>query len=124
MELYIDTSDKTVIEISDLSGQILASFKAAIASNQTDELLKSIDRLFSQNNISKSQLKLVRANCGPGSYTGIRVGVTTANLIAFALNIPVYCSGGKRPKNNHFSIPIKAKYLNEPFISKAKPGLK
>jgi len=48
-----------------------------------------IDELFRENNLGKSQLDAVVVSKGPGSYTGLRIGVSTAKGLCYALNIPL-----------------------------------
>ena len=57
--------------------------------HQSEELLPAVDKLLKQNKLKTEDLGLIVVNIGPGSFTGIRVGVATANAFGFALNISV-----------------------------------
>lgn len=48
-----------------------------------------IEKLFSKNNIEKDSLDAVAISEGPGSYTGLRIGVSTAKGICFGTDIPL-----------------------------------
>ncbi len=48
-----------------------------------------IDQLFKNCSFKKDQLSAVIVAAGPGSYTGLRIGVATAKGICYALNIPL-----------------------------------
>jgi len=48
-----------------------------------------IHEIFKKNSIRKSEMDAVAVSRGPGSYTGLRIGVSTAKGIAFALNKPL-----------------------------------
>ena len=48
-----------------------------------------IDEVFRTNSISKSRMDAVAVSRGPGSYTGLRIGVSTAKGIAYALKKPL-----------------------------------
>lgn len=56
---------------------------------QSEELLPVIDKLLRKHKIKTQNLGLIIVNVGPGSFTGTRVGVATANALGFSLNIPV-----------------------------------
>ncbi|HBQ51259.1 TPA: hypothetical protein DD690_04750 [Candidatus Daviesbacteria bacterium] len=45
--------------------------------------------LSSQFQSGIGKLKAIEVETGPGSFTGLRVGVSVANALGFALNIPV-----------------------------------
>src|SRR3972149_1891327 len=57
--------------------------------NHTVELLPTIERLLAQAGVTKGELTAVFACTGPGMYTGLRVGVSTAQGLAYALKLPV-----------------------------------
>lgn len=48
-----------------------------------------IDNILKRNNLSTQQLHAIAVSKGPGSYTGLRIGVSTAKGLAFALDIPL-----------------------------------
>lgn len=56
--------------------------------NHLKDLMPMIDELLKEEKVEKSQLDAVAASVGPGSFTGIRIGVSTARAIAQALDIP------------------------------------
>ncbi len=47
-----------------------------------------IDRLFKETGYKVQDLEAVAVSKGPGSFTGLRIGVSTARALAQALNIP------------------------------------
>lgn len=48
-----------------------------------------IDELLKQTNVKPQQLSAVAVSKGPGSYTGLRIGVSAAKGLCYALNIPL-----------------------------------
>lgn len=52
-------------------------------------LLGSIEEVVREAHLTLQDLNEVEVATGPGSYTGLRVGVAVANALAFALEIPV-----------------------------------
>jgi len=120
MELIIDTSDKTHIAIRDRE-KVLDEIVIDLKFSQSEELLRTIDELLIKNKINKSDLAKIYVNSGPGSYTGIRVGVSTANFLAFSLNIPVSdVQGCYKGSADQFDTPVSPKYLKPPFITSKK----
>lgn len=89
MVLYINTSDSKVVTVSlKEKGKIIKSL------NEENEygsqvLLPLIDKLLKENKLEFKDLKKIEVDKGPGSFTGIRVGVSVANALGFALKIPV-----------------------------------
>ena len=56
--------------------------------NHLKDLMPMAQRLTSELGISPADFTAVAASIGPGSFTGIRIGVSTARALAQALNIP------------------------------------
>jgi tRNA threonylcarbamoyladenosine biosynthesis protein TsaB len=52
-------------------------------------LVPSLDRILKKAGLTPKQLGLVAVDVGPGSYTGVRVGVAAARMIAMAVGCPV-----------------------------------
>lgn len=87
--IHIDTTDnkKTVITIEE-NGEKIANIKN-YSSPKADAVLKDIEETLKKTNTNLSDITEIEVNNGPGSYTGTRVGVTVANALSFALDIPV-----------------------------------
>lgn len=54
-----------------------------------ETIMPNISQLLEKFNISQDKLQVIGVDVGPGSFTGIRIGIATANALALALNIPV-----------------------------------
>lgn len=76
------------VALMDAKAKIVASKKSEELMNHLKDLMPMVDELLKEAKIEKSELTAVAASIGPGSYTGIRIGVSTARAIAQALNIP------------------------------------
>jgi|SRR3990170_4564846 len=87
--LTIDTSNNKKIEIGlNINGE-----KSKISSESTvlksEAVLPLIDKLLKENNVNFMEIKGIKVNIGPGSFTGLRVGVSIANALGYLLKIPV-----------------------------------
>lgn len=82
-ELYLFKDQELVAEYSWLAGRELSS-----------SLMIQIEEFFNKNAVKIKNLNAVIVYEGPGSFTGLRIGTTVANSIAYSLDIPVFASGG------------------------------
>ena len=57
--------------------------------SHAERLHMYIEEILLKNNIAKSQIDAVAVSKGPGSYTGLRIGVSAAKGLCFALDIPL-----------------------------------
>ena len=57
---------------------------------QSELMVTEVDNILKRNKVDKKDLDAVVVGIGPGSYTGVRIGVTIAKTIAYALKIKVY----------------------------------
>lgn len=85
--LAFDTSNRA-LSVAVFDGEtLLAQREANIARNHSVQLLPFIDELTQSVGWQPSDLTRVVVSDGPGSYTGLRIGVTTAKTLAFTLQL-------------------------------------
>jgi len=58
----------------------------------SENLLPLIDELFKETKLSLKDINLIACDNGPGSFTGIRIGISTVKAMAEAMGIPVITS--------------------------------
>lgn len=85
--LAIDTSNQPLAVALTADGQVLAERETNQSRNHSLQLLPLIDEMFKEVNWQPTDLTRVAVAAGPGSYTGVRIGVTTAKTLATTLNI-------------------------------------
>ncbi|GGA76281.1 tRNA (adenosine(37)-N6)-threonylcarbamoyltransferase complex dimerization subunit type 1 TsaB [Ornithinibacillus halotolerans] len=87
--LAIDTSNQVlgvaILKDKEVVGEIVTN----IVKNHSVRLMPAIDYLMKEVNIKPSELDKIVVAKGPGSYTGVRIGLTTAKTLAWSLNIPI-----------------------------------
>ena len=89
LELSVDTcSDMASICLS-REGALLAELTWHIGRDHSRQLLPAIDGLLGRLSASKDDLTALFVAIGPGSYAGVRAGVSTAKGLAFALVQPI-----------------------------------
>ncbi len=88
-ELAIDTStDVSSIAISS-GGEVVVELTWKLGNSHTAELVPGIDYLLRKLKASPQELRAVFVAKGPGSFNGLRVGISAAKGLAFALGVPV-----------------------------------
>ncbi len=60
-----------------------------ITSNKTQIILPMIDEILKKHSLKPEDLSEIQVNAGPGSFTGLRIGLAIANAMSFVLKIPV-----------------------------------
>jgi tRNA threonylcarbamoyladenosine biosynthesis protein TsaB len=87
--LFIDTSAATATIALSENGEISALLRHRGARDQAAVLNVLIERVLREGGKAMPQLDAVCVCAGPGSYTGLRVGLSVAKGIAFALDKPL-----------------------------------
>ena len=93
MELSLDTAGNTAGIAVSQQGTLLAELHWQCHANHSVELLPAVDRLMHMTGISKSDLQVVFVCRGPGSYGGLRAGLSLAMGLAFGLGIDILGAG-------------------------------
>ncbi len=87
--LNFDTSTK-ICSVALAEGEKILSFRENDEGrNHASLLTVFIDEVLREAGKSPSELDALAVSKGPGSYTGLRIGISTAKGMAYALNIPV-----------------------------------
>ncbi|MBM6618642.1 tRNA (adenosine(37)-N6)-threonylcarbamoyltransferase complex dimerization subunit type 1 TsaB [Bacillus suaedaesalsae] len=89
MILAIDTSTNVMgVAIID-NHQVIGEFITNIKKNHSIRLMPAIEKLMKDCDITPKMLHKIVVAKGPGSYTGVRIGVSIAKTMAWSLNIPL-----------------------------------
>ena len=87
--LYIDTSSDYLYSGIVIDDKLVSSVKKKYEKDLSKEALPKIIELFDEAEITPKDLDKIIVVNGPGSFTGIRIGITIAKTIACALNINI-----------------------------------
>ena len=87
--LHIETSTELCSVALSQGDRCLAVEENAEGRNHAAMLTTFIEHLLDVNNVSTSQLDAVAVSSGPGSYTGLRIGLSTAKGLCYGGNIPL-----------------------------------
>lgn len=91
--LSIETSAKVCSVAVHNKGELKASSEVHIEQSHASKLSVLIREVLQVANIEISQLAAIAVTSGPGSYTGLRIGVSTAKGLCFSLNVPLISIG-------------------------------
>ncbi len=89
MEITIDTSTGWGGTALSQDGNLLAELTWKPGQNHTSELFPNIERLLQTAKSDIKSLSAVFVATGPGSFNGLRAGISAAKGLAFSLNIPL-----------------------------------
>ncbi len=89
MELALDTSSTFASIALAHKGNMVAELTWSLGQCHTVELVPNIASLLKLVKVDKKAIGAVFVAKGPGSFNGLRVGISAAKGIAFTLNIPI-----------------------------------
>jgi tRNA threonylcarbamoyladenosine biosynthesis protein TsaB len=93
MILNIDTSTN-VCSVALTEGNEVLAHKMILGTNEhASKLTVLIESMLKEKHVVMSELKAVAVSSGPGSYTGLRIGISTAKGICYALSLPLIAVG-------------------------------
>lgn len=87
--LGIDTANTPLAVALVKDGQVLANEVTNIKLNHSGGAMLAIERLLTRVKLTAQDIDAIAVSEGPGSYTGIRIGVTIAKTLAWTLNKPL-----------------------------------
>lgn len=86
---YIDTTSRELYTGIVQNNQLLIERKECLSNNLSTFTVDEVAKMFDEVNLAPKDIDKIIVVNGPGSFTGIRIGVTLAKIYAFCLNIPI-----------------------------------
>ncbi len=87
--LYIDTSDNTITKIRLEVGNAVFEKTSGSRVLKSQMTLPLIESMLKESGLLLSDISEVHVATGPGSFTGVRVGISIANTISTLYGIPI-----------------------------------
>ena len=87
--LTIDTSLETALLCISREGELLKSSSNHSQKDHASWLQPALEKLLQDTGISFAELNAIAVVAGPGSYTGLRVGMASAKGLCYALKVPL-----------------------------------
>src|SRR5690625_1846080 len=88
--LAIDTSNDELGVAITKNNQVIGELMTRSKQDHSTRLMPAIVDLMERTKTEQNELDAIIVTHGPGSYTGSRIGVTTAKTMAWGLDIPIY----------------------------------
>lgn len=88
--LAMDTSHKHLVVALIKDNKIINKYCELCPKKQSEYLMPVIDNICKQANVKPLEIEAVVCSIGPGSYTGVRIALTSAKVICALRNIPLY----------------------------------
>lgn len=110
--LYVDTSSNYLYSGIVIDDSIKCEIKEELGKDLSKVALPKIIKLFDEASITPQDLDKIMVVIGPGSFTGVRIGVTIAKTIAWSLDIPIVPVSGltamalSNPMSDNYSMPL------------------
>ena len=107
--LLIDTTQTNRTSVAAISGRKVATVSENVRAQDLQEL---ITKALAKVKISLTDLEAVAVLTGPGSYTGTRMGIVTANVLGWLIDIPLLAI-----KNDNFELALAKLRRGDHFVT-------
>ncbi len=87
--LFIDTHDELITVALLNDNQVIEKTKESLYSHAV-YLMPMVQNILKENDLTVKNIKDIVAVNGPGSFTGLRIGLSAAKVMAYSLNVPIY----------------------------------
>lgn len=88
--LLLDSSNTSLSVGIESKGELLGFISYEAWQAQSEHMIPEIDRLLKKYSLTRKDISGVVTSIGPGSYTGVRISLTIAKVIALCLDVPIY----------------------------------
>lgn len=88
--ILLDSSNTKLAVGIAKNGLVLKSTIYEAWQEQSEHMIPEINMILETFNVQKEEIDDVMVAIGPGSYTGVRIAITIAKIMGYAMQIPVY----------------------------------
>ncbi|MBO4540634.1 MAG: tRNA (adenosine(37)-N6)-threonylcarbamoyltransferase complex dimerization subunit type 1 TsaB, partial [Bacilli bacterium] len=89
--LLLDSSGSALsVGLALQDGSLLDGVSYEANQRQSEFMVEEIDKILKKHSLTREDLSAIVTSKGPGSYTGVRISLTIAKTISFALSIPLF----------------------------------
>jgi tRNA threonylcarbamoyladenosine biosynthesis protein TsaB len=120
--LSIETSTSTCSVAIHEEGNLIQAIQNETPQSASSQLAVMIHQVLESNKKNPDQLNGVIVAAGPGSYTGLRIGVATAKGICYALQIPLLSVNTLELLAHQFNSSFFTNALSKPNMAEASPS--
>jgi len=110
LTLAIDTATKVCSIALCRDQEVLAEYTINMGMTHSEGLLPQIEQLLDRCRVDKSSIELLAVSMGPGSFTGLRIGLATAEAMAYSWHC--YLHGVDTLEALAYNIPIEGVLLS------------
>lgn len=110
LTLAIDTATKVCTVALCRDTKILAEYSINMGMTHSEGLLPQLDQLLARTGVKKEEIELIAISMGPGSFTGLRIGLATAEAMAYSWQC--YLHGVDTLKAMAYNIPLEGMVLS------------
>ena len=89
MLLALDTTAAVATVALFRDGALVAELEADAGKKHAQTVLPMMEQLLEENGVAITQIDYFAVDIGPGSFTGVRIGVSLVNALAFATGKPI-----------------------------------
>lgn len=84
LTLAIETATKVCSAALCRDGEIIAAYDVNTGMTHSEGLLPQLEQLLQRTGVQKNEIDLLAVSMGPGSFTGLRIGLATAEAMAYS----------------------------------------
>ena len=110
LTLAIDTATKVCSVALCRDQEILATYDISMGMTHSEGLLPQLEQLLQRTKIAKEAIDLIAISMGPGSFTGLRIGLATAEAMAYTWKCKLH--GVNTLKALAYNLPLEGMVLS------------
>ena len=110
LTLAIDTATKVCSVALCRDQEILAEYNISMGMTHSEGLLPQLEQLLQRTRISKEEIELLAVSMGPGSFTGLRIGLATVEAMAYTWKCSLH--GVNTLKALAYNLPLEGLVLS------------